>query len=144
MARGARRREEPGGSIREAELRQGLREGGRIRRITVVARPGDDGCVEHALYVLPSWLRSYRVLRTARDEADRTFRSVDKLLKLTRSLGYGGEVAIHPRGSRGLRLLRGVRAEDGGSPERPSRPVENAWRPFAPEPPHDGRERGGG
>lgn len=144
MAPGARRRDEPGGEIREAEIRRGLREGGRIRRVAVVARPGEDGRVEHAVYVLPSWFRSYRLLRTARGEADRTFRSVDKLLNLARALGYAGEVTIHPRGAPGLRLLRGVRAADGGTPERPARRAETAWRPFAPDPPSGGGGPAGG
>ena len=102
-----------GKGVQETELRAGFRDGGRIRGFLVVMRTGD-GATEYAVYVNPSWSRGYRILRTWRDKADRTFRSLDNLFNLPAALGWNASITVYPAGSPDLRRFRGVQVRDGG------------------------------
>lgn len=102
-----------GKGLQEADLREGIRQGGHIRGWIVVAR-GDGPEVEYAIYIRPIWARGYRILRTWRDKEDRTFRSLDKLFKLPVSFNYHAPITVYPQGCPELRKFRGVLARDGG------------------------------
>lgn len=104
-----------GKGLQEADLREGLREGGKILGWLVVAR-SDGPELEYAIYVRPSWARGYRILRTWRDKEDRTFRSLDKLFKLPGTFNYHAPITVYPQGSPELRKFRGVLPRDGGVP----------------------------
>lgn len=107
-----------GQGVQEAELRAGFREGGRIRGFLVVTRIGGEA-TEYAVYVNPSWTRGYRILRTWRDRADRTFRSLDRLFNLVVSLGWDAPVTVYRAGCPELQRFRGVQLRDGGkTPDR--------------------------
>lgn len=71
--------------------------------------------MEYAIYVRTSWTRGYRILRTWRDKSDRTFRSLDKLVKLPETFGFEAPITIYKQGCAELRRFRGVLARDGGS-----------------------------
>ena len=103
-----------GKGLQEAELRAGLQEGGQVQGLIVVSR-GDGDAVEHAIYVRTSWTRGYRILRTWRDKADRTFRSLDKLFKLPPTFGYYAPVTVYRQGCAELQRFRGVLARDLGA-----------------------------
>ena len=79
--------------VEEADLRAGMRAGGRVLGFLVVARAGGEA-PEYAIYVRTSWLRGYRILRTWRGKVDRTYRSLDKLYKLPPVFGYLGPVTV--------------------------------------------------
>lgn len=113
-----------GEGIQEAELRIGFREGGHLRGFLVVVRSSGEA-TEYAVYVNPSWSRGYRILRTWRDKADRTFRSLDSLFHLPTVLGWNAPVTIYPGGSSELRRFRGVQIRDGGT--KPDR-VDAVWQ----------------
>lgn len=116
--------------ICEAELREGLRDGGKVLGLLVVVRAGSDGNgPEHAIYVRPSWTRGYRIVRTWRDRDDRTFRSLDALFKLSRTFRYDAPVTVYPCGCPELRKFRGVLVEDGGVREPPSDGTDTADTP---------------
>lgn len=102
-----------GQGVEEAEIRAGLREGGHIRGFLVVVRK-DGPATEYAVYVNPSWTRGYRILRTWRGKADRTFRNLDSLFHLPSAFGWTEPVTVYPAGSSELRRYRGVQARDGG------------------------------
>ncbi|MCK8786572.1 hypothetical protein M0638_19540 [Roseomonas sp. NAR14] len=104
-----------GKGLQEADLREGLREGGKVLGWLVVAR-GDGPDVEYAIYIRPSWTRGYRILRTWRDKEDRTFRSLDKLFKLPSAFNYHAPITVYPQGCPELHKFRGVLARDGGVP----------------------------
>ena len=59
--------------------------------LLVVARAGAEA-PEYAIYVRTSWLRGYRILRTWRGKADRTYRSLDKLYEVVPSV----RIALRP------------------------------------------------
>lgn len=103
-----------GKGLQEAELRAGLQEGGQVQGFIVVSR-GDGDAVEYAIYVRTSWTRGYRILRTWRDKADRTFRSLDKLFKLPPTFGYYAPITVYRQGCVELQKFRGVLARDIGA-----------------------------
>lgn len=114
-ARGWGGNELGGKGLQEADLREGIREGGKILGWLVVAR-SDGPELEYAIYVRPSWTRGYRILRTWRDKEDRTFRSLDKLFKLPGTFNYHAPITVYPQGCAELRKFRGVLPRDGGVP----------------------------
>lgn len=125
-------------SIGEGEVRRGMHEGGSLKGFLVVVRRTPDA-TEYAIYLLPSWVRGYRILRTWGDRTDRTFRNFDRLLKWAASVGHDGPITVYRAGAPALQRIQGVRAEDGGSPDgrppRASGPTD--WRPFASKTPWD-------
>lgn len=100
--------------LQETELRSGLKDGGAIQGLLVVAR-GDGEAVEYVIYIRTTWTRGYRILRTWRDKDDRTFRSMDRLLKLPELFGYHLPITIYRQGCAELQKFRGVLASDGGA-----------------------------
>ena len=70
------------GEISEGELRAGLRDGGRITSVLVVART-EDGALEFTPYFLLSWRRGYyRIARWRGGE--RRYREFQRLLGMLR------------------------------------------------------------
>jgi hypothetical protein len=119
-----------GKGLQETEIREGLKEGGRILGLFVVERPASpEDPVEFVVYVRPSWTRGYRILRTWRDKDDRAFRDFDRMLPLLRDLGYDGPVTVYKAGCVELSKFRGVLVRDGGVGESQANSRE-----------HDGRQ----
>jgi hypothetical protein len=107
-----------GKGLQETEVREGLREGGKILGLFVVERPASEGePPEFVAYIRPSWTRGYRILRTWRDRDDRAFRDFDRMLPLLRALGHDGPVTVYKAGCPELARFRGVLARDGGARE---------------------------
>ena len=107
-----------GKGLQEAEIRDGLANGGHIRGLFVVERPGsEDERSDYVVYVRPSWARGYRILRTWRDRSDRVFRDFNRLLQTIRALGHEASVTVYRVGSPELAKFRGVLARDGGTKE---------------------------
>ncbi len=99
--------------LQEAEIREGLREGGRIKGFVVVERT-DSEVPEYVAYIRTSWTRGYRILRTWRDKEDRTYRILGRLYQQAREFGYMAPVTVYRMGSPELLRFRGVLARDGG------------------------------
>jgi hypothetical protein len=80
--------------LSEGEIRQKLSEGGRLRNVFVVCKPG--GPLEHLAFIRPSWRRDFLPLRTWGDKANRYYRDVDRLLQLIREdFGYQGVIPFY-------------------------------------------------
>lgn len=101
-----------------------MKAGRQVLGFLVVARAGGDA-PEYAIHVRTSWLRGYRILRTWRGKADRTYRTLDKLYKLPFVFGYLGPVTVYPAGCVELGRFRGVLAHDVGTHNAGDRAVDS-------------------
>ena len=86
----------------KAEISAFLAEGERISGAYVVERPGPSGAsaytpsFEYRLFVRITGLRGYYAyLEASHNKQQRTFRSMDRILKLVRGLGYAGPITIY-------------------------------------------------
>lgn len=72
--------------LQESDIRLGLAQGGYIRSLLVVTRPGRlKGSPEHVLWVHPSWLKGFYPFCTHRGRSMRVYKDVDLLLSHCRS-----------------------------------------------------------
>ena len=107
-----------GKGLQEAEIRDGLANGGYLRGLFVVERPGAAGeRSDYVVYIRPSWTRGYRILRTWRDRSDRVFRDFNRLLHTVRGLGHNASVTVYKIGCPELARFRGVLARDNETHE---------------------------
>jgi len=79
--------------ISEGDLRAGLRGGGRITGVIVVARPVD-AAIEYTPYLLLSWHRGYHRIARWRG-GERRWREFDRVLRLLRELGWADAVPVY-------------------------------------------------
>jgi hypothetical protein len=105
--------------IEEADLRDGLRDGGKIQQVLAVARPADDAA-EFVAYLRVSWALGYHLLRRWRGRGDRVFQTSDAVLQTAWRHGYRGPVIVYCAGDPALARYRGVSIQDGGC-----RPIED-------------------
>lgn len=106
------------GEISEGELRAGLRDGGRITGVLVVART-EDGALEFTPYFLLSWRRGYyRIARWRGGE--RRYREFHRLLGMLRELGWVDCVPVYDAADPKLLRIRAV-ARAMGLPPLPRR-----------------------
>ena len=102
----------PGAGIQEAEIKDGLRVGGRTTGFLVVERPGGQYS-EYVAYINVSWSRGYRILRMFRDRGDRTYRDLGRLIQFARSeCGFTAPVRVYTAGTPELKNIGGIRPSD--------------------------------
>lgn len=106
------------GEISEGELRAGLRDGGRITGVLVVARTVDQA-IEFTPYFLLSWRRGYfRIARWRGGE--RRYREFHRLLGMLREFGWADCVPVYDAADPKLLRVRAV-ARAMGLPPLPRR-----------------------
>jgi hypothetical protein len=112
--------------IHEADLRDGLRDGGRVQGVLAVVRTtGEDP--EIVAYLRVSWTLGYHILRRWRGKGDRVFRTTDAVLQTASRHGYLGPIVVYRAGDPELARFRGVSAQDQGRRDvtRPSSTEES-------------------
>jgi hypothetical protein len=112
--------------IHEADLRDGLRDGGRVQGVLAVVRTtGEDP--EIVAYLRVSWTLGYHILRRWRGKGDRVFRTTDAVLQTVWRHGYLGPIVVYRAGDPELARFRGVSAQDQGRRDvtRPSSTEES-------------------
>ena len=109
----------------KAEISAFLAEGERISHAYIVERPGTPGTsaftpsFEYRLFIRITGLRGYYAyLEATHNKQPRIFRSLDRILKMLRGLGYGGPIVIYneddsqtPPANRGTLRRPGDRAQ---------------------------------
>jgi hypothetical protein len=111
--------------IHEADLRQGIRDGGHIQGVLAVAR-STQAEPEFVAYLRVSWTLGYHILRRWRDKGDRIFQTADAALQTVWRHGFRGPVLVYRAGDPELARFRGVSPQDKGriDSEMPSEPIE--------------------
>lgn len=99
-------------SWQEADIKAGIRAGGSVEGVFVIARNDERG-LGYIAYIRAGWARGFRPLRTFRDRSDRVFRSLDKLVNLLRDeFHYSGEISLFVAGDENLRRFRALLPAD--------------------------------
>ncbi len=82
--------------LQEADIRLGLQRDGFIRSIIVVTRPNKiKKCLEHNLWLHPSWLRGFYAFCSHRGRSMRSYRDLDLLFAHCRDdWGYRGAIIV--------------------------------------------------
>lgn len=106
--------------LQEAEIREGLRDGGRLKGFIIVERT-DVEIPEYVAYIRTSWTRGYRILRTWRDKEDRAYRILGRLYQHAREFGYMAPITVYRAGCPELLRFRGLLARDGAKEQAGSR-----------------------
>ena len=95
-------------SWQEADIKIGIRAGGSVVGVFIVARQ-DERRQGFVAYIRTGWARGFLPLRTFRDRSDRVYRSLDKLVSLIRNeFRYAGEISLFAAGDEGLRRFRAL------------------------------------
>lgn len=95
-------------SWQEADIKAGIRAGGSVGAVFIIARKDERG-QGFIAYIRAGWARGFRPLRTFRDRSDRVFRSLDKLVSLLRDeFHYSGEITLFVSGDESLRRFRAL------------------------------------
>lgn len=99
-----------------ADIKAGLRDGGKILGVFIVARPDSDEGPVFVVYFRTDWTqsRTFRILSRFRTEGVRTYKNLGSLYKTIRSIGYDGRITIYPSGDNALHTFVGVLPEDLG------------------------------
>jgi len=97
--------------IQEADLRDGVRQGGRVQGALAVVRAMEKE-PEIVVYLRVSWTLGYHILRRWRGKGDRLFRTADAALQAIWRHGYCGPVVVYLRGDTDLARFRGVLPQD--------------------------------
>ena len=119
--------------IHEADLRDGLRDGGRIQGVLAVVRTtGQDPQI--VAYLRVSWTLGYHILRRWRGKGDRVFRTTDAVLQTASRHGYLGPIVVYRAGDPELARFRGVSPHDQGR--------RDVTRPSSTEEPDDAPDPG--
>ncbi len=95
----------------EADLRAGIKDGGRVLGAFIVARADD----EFVIYLRCDWVRGrgFRIIRTWRGASgDRSFRNLQSAWCFIRKFGFLGRVTVYPVGDLDLRQFVGVMPGD--------------------------------
>lgn len=98
-----------------AEIKAGLRSGGKILGAFIVERPEVNDEPVFVVYFRADWTQSrrFRILcRFRRIEGVRTYKNLGTLFTTIRSIGYEGRVTIYPCGDVELHRFSGVLPED--------------------------------
>ena len=100
------------GGIPECDIHEGLRRGGKIVGFIVVDRSIGQN-VEFVAYVRASWSRQYQILRRARDNGERVYRDLARLLHNARfDFGFQAPVVTYAAGMPELRRFEGILQRD--------------------------------
>jgi hypothetical protein len=99
-------------SWQEADIKAGIRAGGSVVGVFIIARTDERG-PGFIAYIRAGWARGFKPLRTFRDRSDRVYRSLDKLVSLLRDeFHYSGEISLFVAGDQGLRRFRALLPAD--------------------------------
>ena len=122
----------------EADIRKGLREGGKLLQSFIVMRPTkpSDSAVdtEYVCYIRTNWRRGYRILQVARHKYDKIYMGsgLGRLVWLLRKeFDYHGPLVLHEAGCEDLQRFAGLRPIDSGR----SSPEESGPARAAPDKP---------
>ncbi len=99
--------------IQEADLRDGVRDGGRVQGALAIVRAMRKE-PEIVVYLRVSWALGYHILRRWRGKGDRIFRTADAALQTVWRHGYRGPVVVYRTGDPELARFRGVLPQDQG------------------------------
>lgn len=100
--------------IQEADLRDGVRDGGRVQGALAIVRATRKE-PEIVVYLRVSWALGYHILRRWRGKGDRIFRTADAALQAIWRHGYRGPVVVYRAGDPELARFRGVLPQDQGN-----------------------------
>jgi hypothetical protein len=132
------------GEISEGELRAGLRDGGRITGVLVVARTVDEA-IEFTPYFLLSWRRGYFHIARWRG-GERRYREFHRLLAMLREHGWADCVPVYDAADPKLLRIRAVARAMGlpplPRPGRGGRAAEDVVQPGDCAPPDTDDEVG--
>lgn len=132
------------GEISEGDLRAGLRTGGRITGVLVVARTEDEA-IEFTPYFLLSWRRGYYHIARWRG-GERRYREFHRLFAMLRELGWTECVPVYDAADPKLLRVRAVARAMGLPPiPRPGKGGQEAGDTARSEdcsPPHTDDEVG--
>lgn len=137
----------------EADIRKGLRDGGKVLQAFIVMRPTNPGAgpldAEYVGYVRTSWRRGYRILQVFRHKRDKIYMGsgLSRLIWLLRvEFGYEGPLVLYQAGSEHVQRFAGLRRIDHGRPSEeesgPARaaPAKPPWEWPVRDPPRDPEE----
>lgn len=98
-----------------AEIKAGIKDGGKILGAFIVARTTSDGKEIFVVYFRTDWTqsRTFRILCRFRSDRPKTFKRLDRLYEAVRGTGYTGRIIIFPSGDSELQKFSGVLPEDG-------------------------------
>lgn len=123
----------------EADIRKGLRDGGKVLQAFIVMRPTNPGDgpldAEYVGYIRTSWRRGYRILQVFRHKRDKTYMGsgLSRLIWLLRKeFNYEGALVLHQAGCEQLQRFAGLRRVDYG---RPSEEEDGPPRAASAKPP---------
>lgn len=96
----------PSKAFQEGEIKTGVRSGGHVVGVFVIARSEVRG-EGFIAYIRADWARGFRALRTSRDKGDRVYRDLTRLVALIRTeFAYPGEISLFTAGDPALRRFR--------------------------------------
>ena len=101
----------------EADLRAGLKDGGKLLGAFIIARAED----EFVVYIRANWKRGrgFRIIRTWRGTSgDRTFKNLQSAWLFIRKFGFLGQVMVFPLGDPDLKQFVGISAREFGYGDR--------------------------
>lgn len=106
-------------------MRGGIRGGGRIQGVLVVARTTQPEPA-FVIYLRVSWTLGYHILRRWRGKGDRILQTADAALQTVWRHGFRGPVLVYRAGDPELARFRGVSPQDKGrhDTEMPVEPIE--------------------
>ena len=106
-------------------MRAGIRDGGRIQGVLVVARTTQPESA-FVIYLRVSWTLGYHILRRWRGKGDRILQTADAALQTVWRHGYRGPIQVHRAGDPELARFRGVAPQDKDrqDSEMPAEPIE--------------------
>jgi len=118
----------------EADIRKGLREGGKLLQAFIVMRPSNPGGgpldAEYVCYIRTDWRRGYRILQVSRHKYDKVYMGsgLSRLVWLLRKeFDYQGPLVLYNAGCEHLQRFAGLRPLDHGRPaEEESGPARAA------------------
>lgn len=82
--------------LQESDIKRGLEQGGFVRNLIVVTRPGrSKNSPEHVIWLHPSWLRGFYPFCTHRNRSMRAYKDLDLLFSHCRdSWNYRGGITV--------------------------------------------------
>ena len=107
----------------EADIRAGLRDGGKVLQAFIIMRPSNPGGgpldAEYVGYLRTDWRRGYRILQVARHKYDKVYlgSGLGRLVWLLRKeFNYDGPLVLYNAGCEQVRRFAGLRPIDSGQP----------------------------
>jgi len=102
--------------IQEADLRDGIRDGGRVQSALAIVRATRNE-PQVVVYLRVSWTLGYHILCRWRGKGERIFRTADAALQTIWRHGYRGPVVVYRAGDPELARFRALSPQDRGKHE---------------------------